>query len=198
MTSEDDSSLSEEELDEIASRVAEQLGGAADGDDEADTDEIEVHVEDDAERTDDTDPDQDPGSDQDADDHEGAHRSEREAREDAQRKAREKREEAQRKAREARETASGLENLGDRIEAAVEDQLEHVGEHLERSLEAGLGDPPEPSAPGVVIGPDDAREKAVYKTQLQKGGRVAVPDTEIEALDLEPGDTLQVVLYPLD
>jgi hypothetical protein len=197
MTSEDDSSLSEEELDEIASRVAEQLGGAAGGDDEADTDEIEVHVEDDEDFEDDEDASGDEAASHEeaaehaADEH---HRTAEEKREEARRRKRE----AKRRAREAREATSGLEDLGDRIEDAVEDQLEHLGEHLEHSLEHGLADSPEPPAPGVVIGPDDAREKAVYKTQLQKGGRVAVPDTETEALDLEPGDTLQVVLYPLD
>lgn len=195
MTSEDDSSLSEEELDEIAKRVAEQLGGS--DEDEADDpgDEIEVHVEDDLDEEEPVDGDEaDAESAGDTrDDEQDPRRKAERTHERARRKAERKRKEARKKAAEAQ----GLEDLGDRIEAAVESQLAHVGDHIEHALGEGL-EPPEPPTPGVVIDPDDAREKAVYKTQLQKGGRVAVPDTEIEALGLNPGDTLQVVLYPVE
>lgn len=131
-------------------------------------------------------------------DHHGHAQHRREEADRRREDARTRKREAKRRAREAREAAAGMENLGDRIEAAVEAQLDHLGEHLEHALGPGPAEPPEPTTSGVIIGPDDTREKAVYKTQLQKGGRVAVPDTEIEALDLAPGDTLQVVLYPVE
>lgn len=193
MTSEDGESISEDEMDEIVSRVVDELRDAGVGqeaddgepapDEEPDEHDIEVRVEDDGN-------DERDGSVAD------------EPREDAERRrdaARQRGRKAKRRARErerqAREGANAFEDLGDRIEAAVESQLAHVADHIEQSIP---GTPAPSPGPGVVVGPDDAREKAVYKTQLQKGGRVAVPDTEMEALGLDPGDTLQVVLYPVE
>lgn len=48
-----------------------------------------------------------------------------------------------------------------------------------------------------TVGQRFAERNAVYKTKLQKGGRIVVPDAEIETLGLEDGDTLQVVLTPV-
>jgi hypothetical protein len=48
-----------------------------------------------------------------------------------------------------------------------------------------------------TVGQRFAERNAVYKTKLQKGGRIVVPDAEIETLELEDGDTLQVVLTPV-
>jgi hypothetical protein len=67
---------------------------------------------------------------------------------------------------------------------------------LERAIEALEGT--NGQTEGVVVGPGDTGGKAVYKTQLQKGGRVAVPDAEVETLGVEPGDTLQVIVFPVE
>jgi hypothetical protein len=48
-----------------------------------------------------------------------------------------------------------------------------------------------------TVGQRFAERNAVYKAKLQKGGRIVVPDAEIETLGLEDGDTLQVVLTPV-
>ena len=224
MTSEDEPGLSEDEMDEIVNRVVERLGQAGVGaTDEADDEEDEIEVRSgdgtgtDAEESVDagdeasggggaaSQPDEAAGDgahghEDGAHGHEGLHEQVHRRMSEADRHredAHERKRAARRRAQEAREAARGMEDLGDRIEAAVEAQLSHLGEHLEHALDPGLAGLPEPTVPGVVIGPDDTHEKAVYKTQLQKGGRVAVPDTEIEALDLEPGDALQVVLYPV-
>lgn len=47
------------------------------------------------------------------------------------------------------------------------------------------------------LSPPEGRT-AIYKANLQKGGRIIVPDAEIGALGLEPGDSLQVLVYPVD
>lgn len=47
-------------------------------------------------------------------------------------------------------------------------------------------------------GPVDHERTAIFKARLQKGGRVSVPEPEIEALDVDPGDLLQVRLRKVD
>jgi len=181
MTSEDSDSLSEDDIDAIVDRVVDRLdaaNAAGEGPDETDADAAAGETDDDAVPVETADGDE--------------RRQERDRRERA---AEELREEAERHRSERRSAAP--DDFGDRIERAVESRLESVADTLERSLEPSAApEPPDPPQ-GIVVGPGDSREKAVYKTQLQKGGRVAVPDAEIEALGLDPGDTLQVVLYPV-
>jgi hypothetical protein len=43
-----------------------------------------------------------------------------------------------------------------------------------------------------LIGERFFERNAIYKTKLQKGSRVAVPEAEIETLGIEDGQTLQV------
>jgi hypothetical protein len=59
---------------------------------------------------------------------------------------------------------------------------------IRKTVEEALEQPREPV---------DHESTAIYKTQLQKGGRIAVPEAEIRALDLDPGDTLQVELFKI-
>lgn len=42
-----------------------------------------------------------------------------------------------------------------------------------------------------------AGHAAVFKTRIQQSGRVSIPDAEREALGLEEGDLVQVVVIPL-
>jgi hypothetical protein len=41
-------------------------------------------------------------------------------------------------------------------------------------------------------------ETAVFKTRIQSGGRLSVPDAEREALDIDDGDLVQVFVLPID
>jgi hypothetical protein len=38
---------------------------------------------------------------------------------------------------------------------------------------------------------------AVFKTRVQSGGRISIPDAEREALDIEEGDLVQAVVVPI-
>lgn len=38
---------------------------------------------------------------------------------------------------------------------------------------------------------------AVFKTSVQKGGRISIPEAEREALGIEEGSLIQVVIIPL-
>ncbi|MFB6079996.1 MAG: AbrB/MazE/SpoVT family DNA-binding domain-containing protein [Haloferacaceae archaeon] len=39
---------------------------------------------------------------------------------------------------------------------------------------------------------------AVFKTRVQSGGRISIPDAEREALDIGEGDLVQAFVVPLD
>ena len=38
---------------------------------------------------------------------------------------------------------------------------------------------------------------AVFKTRVQSGGRISIPDAEREALDIKDGDIVQTVVIPI-
>lgn len=38
---------------------------------------------------------------------------------------------------------------------------------------------------------------ATFKTRIQSGGRISIPDAEREALDLDEGDIVQAVIIPI-
>lgn len=40
-------------------------------------------------------------------------------------------------------------------------------------------------------------DAAVFKTRVQSGGRISIPDAEREALDIEEGDIVQAVVLPV-
>jgi DNA-binding transcriptional regulator/RsmH inhibitor MraZ len=40
-------------------------------------------------------------------------------------------------------------------------------------------------------------QMATFKTRVQSGGRISIPDAEREALDIEEGDIVQTVVLPV-
>lgn len=40
-------------------------------------------------------------------------------------------------------------------------------------------------------------QMATFKTRIQSGGRISIPDAEREALDIEEGDIVQTVVVPV-
>jgi len=38
---------------------------------------------------------------------------------------------------------------------------------------------------------------ATFKTRIQSGGRISIPDAEREALDIEEGDIVQTIVIPV-
>lgn len=40
-------------------------------------------------------------------------------------------------------------------------------------------------------------QMATFKTRVQSGGRISIPDAEREALDIEEGDIVQTVVMPV-
>ncbi|MFC3476567.1 AbrB/MazE/SpoVT family DNA-binding domain-containing protein [Halobacterium litoreum] len=72
-------------------------------------------------------------------------------------------------------------------ERAFEQQTEFMRRMLAPSMDAGLG------------GLDAmSRTTATFKTRVQSGGRISIPDAEREALGIEEGDIVQTVVIPLE
>jgi hypothetical protein len=72
-------------------------------------------------------------------------------------------------------------------EQAVEQQAE-----LFRNMMGGSG------MPGVDMNQLGAMSQtATFKTRVQSGGRISIPDAEREALDIEEGDIVQTVVIPV-
>ena len=40
-------------------------------------------------------------------------------------------------------------------------------------------------------------ETAIFKTRVQSGGRISIPDAEREALDIAEGDIVQTIVIPI-
>ncbi len=78
----------------------------------------------------------------------------------------------------------GLQQVG---EQAIEQQSE-----LARQLLAGSTG----GMPGAQLGAM-SRSMATFKTRVQSGGRVSIPDAEREALDINEGDIVQTVVIPI-
>lgn len=43
-----------------------------------------------------------------------------------------------------------------------------------------------------------SRSTATFKTRVQSGGRISIPDAEREALGIDEGDIVQTIVIPLD
>jgi len=71
-------------------------------------------------------------------------------------------------------------------EQAVEQQTEL----FQQLMRGGL--------PGVDMSQLSAMSQtATFKTRVQSGGRISIPDAEREALDIEEGDIVQTVVIPV-
>jgi hypothetical protein len=50
--------------------------------------------------------------------------------------------------------------------------------------------------PGAGLG-KMSHSMATFKTRVQSGGRISIPDAEREALDIDEGDIVQTIVIPL-
>jgi len=77
----------------------------------------------------------------------------------------------------------GFQQAGER---AMEQQQEFIQQLLGAST-SGVGMP----QLGAM------NQMATFKTRVQSGGRISIPDAEREALDIEEGDIVQTVVVPV-
>ena len=72
-------------------------------------------------------------------------------------------------------------------EQAVETQQELFQQMLSANMAGGM----DVGQLGAMTG------TATFKTRVQSGGRISIPDAEREALDIEEGDIVQAVVFPV-
>ncbi|MFB6299330.1 MAG: AbrB/MazE/SpoVT family DNA-binding domain-containing protein [Halobacteriales archaeon] len=78
------------------------------------------------------------------------------------------------------------------FQEAGEEAMKQQAEMAKRMFSAGTGS-------GFGMSQLDAmsRSMAAFKTRVQSGGRISIPDAEREALDIEEGDIVQTVVIPI-
>jgi hypothetical protein len=73
-----------------------------------------------------------------------------------------------------------------------EQAMEQQQELLQQMMQAGSG------VGGLDMNQLGAMSQtATFKTRVQSGGRISIPDAEREALDIEEGDIVQTVVIPV-
>jgi hypothetical protein len=79
--------------------------------------------------------------------------------------------------------AAFARSLQEASEQAIESQQEMVRRMMD------------PGGVGSQLGA--MSRMAMFKTRVQSGGRISIPDAEREALDIEEGDIVQTVVVPV-
>jgi hypothetical protein len=75
---------------------------------------------------------------------------------------------------------------------ASEEAMETQQELFQQFLQSGAG------AGGLDMNQLGAMSQtATFKTRVQSGGRISIPDAEREVLDIEEGDIVQTVVIPV-
>jgi hypothetical protein len=82
--------------------------------------------------------------------------------------------------------------LGKGLQQASEQAVEQQTELVRQLLAGSTG-----GMPSAQLGAM-SRSMATFKTRVQSGGRVSIPDAEREALDIDEGDIVQTIVIPID
>jgi hypothetical protein len=80
----------------------------------------------------------------------------------------------------------------EQFQEASEQAVEQQTEFAKQLLNAGQSGPS--SLPELAA---SSMGTATFKTRVQSGGRISIPDAEREALDIEEGDIVQTVVIPV-
>ena len=92
-------------------------------------------------------------------------------------------------------TPTVLKNLQEAAEGATRQQQRM----LQQLLGGGAGAAGAGGEGGGGLAPqlNAMARTATFKTRVQSGGRISIPDAEREALDIEEGDIVQTVVIPV-
>jgi hypothetical protein len=80
--------------------------------------------------------------------------------------------------------------FAEQLQQAGEEALSSQQELFEQFLTGTAGSSASPFGP-MNMG------AATFKTRVQSGGRLSIPDAEREALDIEDGDIVQAIVVPV-
>jgi hypothetical protein len=94
-------------------------------------------------------------------------------------------------------TPTVLKNLQEAAEGATRQQQRMLQQVLTGGGMAGAGSGAEGGTGGLAPQLSAMSRMATFKTRVQSGGRISIPDAEREALDIEEGDIVQTVVIPV-
>ncbi|PSP98162.1 hypothetical protein BRC89_09415 [Halobacteriales archaeon QS_4_70_19] len=94
-------------------------------------------------------------------------------------------------------TPTVLKNLQEAAEGATRQQQRMLQQVLTGGGMAGAGAGAEGGTGGLAPQLSAMSQMATFKTRVQSGGRISIPDAEREALDIEEGDIVQTVVIPV-
>lgn len=81
--------------------------------------------------------------------------------------------------------------FGQQLQEAGEQAMQQQADLMRQLLSTGTS--------GLPMGQLDAmsRTMGTFKTRVQSGGRISIPDAEREALDIGEGDIVQTIVIPV-
>ncbi len=89
-------------------------------------------------------------------------------------------------------TPNLLKNIQNVSETATRQQQEAL-----QQLLLGAGGESTPDLGDISDQMGAMSQMATFKTRIQSGGRISIPDAEREALDIQEGDIVQTVVVPV-
>jgi hypothetical protein len=93
-------------------------------------------------------------------------------------------------------TPTVLKNLQEAAEGATRQQQQMLQQMLTGGMAGGASGGTN-EATGLAPQLSAMSQTATFKTRVQSGGRISIPDAEREALDIEEGDIVQTVVIPV-
>lgn len=94
-------------------------------------------------------------------------------------------------------TPTVLKNLQEAAEGATRQQQRMLQQVLGGGGVAGPAGAGGEGGGGLAPQLSAMAQTATFKTRVQSGGRISIPDAEREALDIEEGDIVQTVVIPV-
>ena len=85
-----------------------------------------------------------------------------------------------------------MQQFQEQMQEASEQAMSSQQELFQQFLQASTGSSDAMTdLRGLTMG------SAMFKTRVQSGGRISIPDAEREALDIEEGDIVQTIVIPV-
>jgi hypothetical protein len=88
-------------------------------------------------------------------------------------------------------------NLLKAVQETSEQATKRQQEALQQLLVGNTAETGTPDLGDMSDQLESMSQMATFKTRVQSGGRISIPDAEREALDIEEGDIVQTVVVPV-
>lgn len=88
-------------------------------------------------------------------------------------------------------------NLLKAVQQASEQATRQQQQALQQLLSGTTGATPAPEIGDLTDQLGAMSQMGAFKTRVQSGGRISIPDAEREALDIQEGDIVQTIVVPV-